>query len=66
VLGGVSLFGGRGKVFPSAFLGILIIMCIENGLVMAKTNMYAYTIVRGLIIFLAVMLDSMQNRGETR
>lgn len=66
VLGGVSLFGGRGKAFPNAFLGVLIIMCIENGLVMAKTNMYAYTIVRGCVIFLAVMLDSVRNKGETR
>jgi ribose transport system permease protein len=66
VLGGVSLFGGRGKAFPGAFLGVLIIMCIENGLVMARTNMYAYTIVRGIVIFLAVMLDSMRNKGETR
>jgi len=66
VLGGVSLFGGRGKVFPHAFIGVFIIMCIENGLVMAKTNMYAYTIVRGCIIFLAVMLDSVKNKGETR
>ena len=66
VLGGVSLFGGRGKAFPGAFLGVLIIMCIENGLVMAKTNMYAYTIVRGIVIFLAVMLDSIRNKGETR
>lgn len=66
VLGGVSLFGGRGKAFPGAFLGVLIIMCIENGLVMARTNMYAYTIVRGIVIFLAVMLDSLRNKGETR
>lgn len=66
VLGGISLFGGRGKVFPNAFMGVLIIMCIENGLVMAKTNMYAYTIVRGCVIFLAVMLDSVRNKGETR
>jgi len=66
VLGGVSLFGGRGKAFPGAFLGVLVIMSIENGLVMAKTNMYAYTIVRGIVIYLAVLLDSIRNKGETR
>lgn len=66
VLGGVSLFGGKGRAFPGAFLGVLIIMCIENGLVMARTNMYAYTIVRGCVIFVAVMLDSFHNKGETR
>jgi ribose/xylose/arabinose/galactoside ABC-type transport system permease subunit len=66
VLGGVSLFGGKGNVFPGAFLGVLVIMCIENGLVMASANMYAYTIVRGIVIFLAVMLDSARNKGELR
>jgi ribose/xylose/arabinose/galactoside ABC-type transport system permease subunit len=66
VLGGVSLFGGKGSVFPGAFLGVLVIMCIENGLVMASANMYAYTIVRGVVIFLAVLLDSVRNTGELR
>lgn len=66
VLGGVSLFGGKGSVFPGAFLGVLIIMCIENGLVMASANMYAYQIVRGVVIFLAVLLDSVRNTGELR
>lgn len=66
ILGGVSLFGGKGKAFPGAFLGVLIVMCIENGLVMAGTNMYLYTIVRGIVIFFAVMLDCMQNKGEIR
>jgi len=66
ILGGVSLFGGKGTVLPGAFLGVLIIMCIENGLVMAGANMYLYTIVRGFVIFLAVMLDCLRNTGELR
>jgi ribose/xylose/arabinose/galactoside ABC-type transport system permease subunit len=66
VLGGVSLFGGKGSAFPGAFLGVLVIMTIENGLVMAQANMYAYTVVRGIIIFVAVFLDSAQNKGEIR
>ena len=63
VLGGVSLFGGKGRAFPGVFLGVLIIMTIENGLVMARANMYAFTIFRGIVIFLAVFLDSARNRG---
>ena len=66
ILGGVSLFGGKGSAFPGAFLGVLIVMCIENGLVMAGANMYAYTIVRGIVIFVAVMIDCMRNTGEIR
>jgi ribose/xylose/arabinose/galactoside ABC-type transport system permease subunit len=66
ILGGVSLFGGKGSAFPGAFLGVLIVMCIENGLVMAGANMYVYTIVRGIVIFLAVMIDCVRNTGEIR
>jgi ribose/xylose/arabinose/galactoside ABC-type transport system permease subunit len=66
ILGGVSLFGGKGKAFPGAFLGVLIVMCIENGLVMAGADKYLYTIVRGLVIFVAVMIDCMRNKGELR
>jgi len=66
ILGGVSLFGGKGKAFPGAFLGVLIVMCIENGLVMAGADKYLYTIVRGIVIFVAVMIDCMRNKGELR
>jgi len=66
VLGGVSLFGGRGTIFPGAFVGILIAVCIENGLVFLGADPYFYTIVRGLIIFLAVMMDCVRNKNELR
>jgi ribose transport system permease protein len=66
VLGGVSLFGGKGTIFPGAFVGVLIVMSIENGLVMAHANVYLYTVVRGIVIFLAVMMDCLQNKGELR
>lgn len=66
VLGGVSLFGGKGKILPGAFIGVLIITSIENGLVMVNANVYLYTVVRGIVIFFAVMADCLQNKGELR
>ncbi|MBN2325003.1 MAG: ABC transporter permease [Spirochaetes bacterium] len=66
VLGGVSLFGGKGKILPGAVIGILIFTIIENALVLISANPYFYTIIRGFVIFLAVMLDSITNRGELR
>ena len=66
VLGGVSLFGGKGNIFPGALIGVLIITCIENGLVLVGADPYSYTIVRGLVIFLAVMVDCIRNKGELR
>ena len=66
VLGGVSLFGGKGHALPGALVGVLIISCIENGLVLINANPYLYTVVRGVVIYLSVMIDSIQNRGELR
>jgi ribose transport system permease protein len=66
VLGGVSLFGGKGSIIPGAFIGVLIITCIENGLVLINADPYFYQITRGLVIFIAVMVDCIRNKGELR
>lgn len=66
VLGGISLFGGKGSVFPGAMIGIVLVGTIVNGMTMMNASPYAYTIVRGAIIFLAVMIDSVNFRGELR
>ncbi len=66
VLGGISLFGGKGTVLPGCIIGMLLINTIVNGLAMMSANPYVYTIVRGVIIFIAVMVDSMNYKGEIR
>lgn len=66
VLGGISLFGGKGSVLPGALIGIVLVNTITNGLTMMAANPYVYTIVRGVIIFIAVMLDSINYKGELR
>jgi ribose transport system permease protein len=62
VLGGTSLFGGRGQVLPGTVLGAILILTIENGLVIINADPYIYPIVTALIIFLAVFVDSMRNK----
>lgn len=62
VLGGVSLFGGRGAVWPGTLLGALLIQTIENGLVIVNADPYLYPLVMSAIIFLAVLLDSLRNK----
>lgn len=66
VLGGTSLFGGKGTIFPGAIIGIILITIIMNGLAMLNASPYVYTIVRAVIIFLAVMLDSINYKGDLR
>lgn len=66
VLGGNSLFGGKGNILPGAVIGIILITTIMNGLAMMNASPFIYTIVRGLIIFFAIALDSVQHKGELR
>ena len=62
MLGGASLFGGRGNVLPGTFLGALLIQSIENGLVIVNANPYLYPMVTSMVIFAAVILESLRNR----
>ncbi len=57
VLGGTSLFGGRGGVVGTVF-GAVLIQTVENGLVMTNANPYVYPLVISAIIFVAVFVDS--------
>ncbi|MCK5735495.1 MAG: ABC transporter permease [Spirochaetaceae bacterium] len=66
ILGGMSLFGGKGTIIPGAFIGIILVTTIMNGLAMINASPYVYTIVRGLIIFSAVTVDSINYTGELR
>ena len=63
VLGGTSLFGGRGSVLPGTLLGALLIQTIENGLVVVNANPYLYPMVTSAVIFAAVLLESLRNRA---
>lgn len=58
VLGGVSLFGGRGSVLPGVLLGALLMQTVENGLVIVNADPYLYPMVMATVIFVAVLLDS--------
>ena len=56
VLGGTSLFGGRGGVFGSIF-GAVLVQTTENGLVMINADPYLYPLVNAFIIFIAAWVD---------
>jgi len=57
VLGGTSLFGGRGGVAGTVF-GAVLIQTVESGLVMTDADPYLYPLVISVIIFIAVFIDS--------
>ena len=60
VIGGTSLFGGRGNVLPGTFAGVLLLIIINNGLGTIGVSPYLYPFVAGLVIFLAIYLDSLK------
>lgn len=62
VLGGTSLFGGRGSIIPGTLIGVLLIQTIESGLVIVNADPYIYPVITGAVMFLIVMLDSLRNK----
>ena len=66
VLGGTSLFGGRGKILPGTLIGAVLIQMIQNGLVIINADPYIYPLVTGGIIFLIVLADSQRHFARKR
>lgn len=64
IIGGASLFGGRGSVFGT-FFGALILTVLQNGLNLLGVNSFVIEILSGAIIILAVLLDRLRNRRTT-
>jgi D-xylose transport system permease protein len=63
VIGGTSLFGGRGAI-KSAVLGAIVIAMIDNGLGLLNVAAGTKFIVTGLVLLAAVTLDSISRRGR--
>lgn len=62
VIGGTSLFGGTGSIIPGTMFGAITLTLIENGLVYIGASPYIYPFVRGLIIFIAMYVDSFRHK----
>ncbi|MEA5155545.1 sugar ABC transporter permease [Raineyella sp.] len=65
VIGGTSLFGGRGSAY-SALLGIFVIQSISNGLDLLNLNSAIRFIITGLVTLLAVIIDSTARRRRAQ
>ena len=61
VLGGASLFGGKGTVFPGTLVGAIFIQALQSGLVIVNADPYLYPLITGGVIFLIVMIDSLRH-----
>jgi D-xylose transport system permease protein len=63
VVGGTSLFGGRGSAY-SALLGILVIQSIANGMLLLQLGTDVREMITGLVLLLAVTVDAVARRGR--
>jgi D-xylose transport system permease protein len=63
VIGGTSLFGGRGSVW-SALAGSLVVGSLANGLDLLGASTAARSIATGLVLAVAVGLDTVARRGK--
>ena len=61
VIGGTSLFGGRGRIYQ-ALLGSLVIASVHNGLGLLGKAASTEDIATGAILVLAVSLDALNRR----
>ncbi|NKB68257.1 MAG: ABC transporter permease [Candidatus Latescibacteria bacterium] len=61
VIGGISLAGGRGKLI-NALAGVLVIQSIGSGLVLLDVPAFWIRCTTGLIIFLAILIDTLKTR----
>ncbi|EYT56591.1 ABC transporter permease [Leucobacter sp. UCD-THU] len=65
VIGGTSLFGGRGNAL-TALLGVMIITSISSGLNLLSLGAPIQNIVTGTVLVLAVVADAVANKSRER
>jgi ribose/xylose/arabinose/galactoside ABC-type transport system permease subunit len=63
VVGGISLFGGRGSILWGVLLGALTFEVTRTGLNYVGSDPYFYELVGGVIIFVAMFAAALKTRG---
>ena len=65
VVGGTSLFGGKGKI-AWTFFGVLFLTVLDNALNLLSLSQFSITITKGAVILFAAVLDAVRNRFVVR
>jgi ribose transport system permease protein len=65
VIGGVSLIGGQGRII-GVVTGAALLVALRDGLVTVNVNAYYQSMVVGVVLLLAVVLDAVRTRHRGR
>jgi len=65
VIGGTSLSGGRGNLIGTA-VGAVLMAMVRNGLNLLNINVFWHQVIIGIIILIAVALDSFSSKRESK
>ena len=65
VLGGTSMSGGRGRIFGT-IVGAFVIGILSDGLIMMGVSSFWQTVIKGIVIIVAVVIDQAQSRLQAR
>ncbi|MEM5318390.1 ABC transporter permease [Paraburkholderia sp. JHI869] len=65
VLGGTSMSGGRGRI-GGTIVGAFVIGMLSDGLVMMGVSSFWQTVIKGVVIVAAVVVDQIQRRAQQR
>lgn len=63
VIGGTNMSGGEGRIIGT-LIGALLVAVLRNGLNLLNVSAYSTQIAIGIVIILAVMMDTLRNREK--
>lgn len=65
VLGGTSIFGGRGTILGTV-LGLILIQALKNGLSLAGVKSDGTVVLIGAVLILTILVSNLFHQGERR
>ncbi|WP_334136559.1 ABC transporter permease, partial [Muricomes intestini] len=63
IIGGTNMSGGEGTLWGT-IIGLLFVGILSNGMVLLGVNAYMQSVIKGLVIFGAVIINSIQKRSQ--